>query len=290
MCAFLMTIAVAAKYPWGILRQLIPQGIVIPEAVVLLSDSRFSRKIPTGYDAQSDSGTKIFQLGNDVACVYAGVCTLGEKCVEELRFRLSRQRNPNSATSRRIAQETLNRVYRHEIAVMRLNPNESPLYILLGACNQKGKAELYRFNYNENFKPVWINGYDVIGWPKTATRFIELFSGEIQRKVDNELTTRNKYPQIPWEQWFPIPIRDGEVALIMIAILNSIVEDGSDDTIGGHIQSVMVTMQGVSYQSASSSKNPVNPHPEWAKVTADYVNLETITGITGTIGVYHSSI
>jgi len=83
-----MTIAVAAKYPWGVLKELIPQGIVVPETIILISDSRFSRKIPTGYDKLSDSGTKLFQLGSDVACVYAGVCVLGEKCVDELRFGL----------------------------------------------------------------------------------------------------------------------------------------------------------------------------------------------------------
>ncbi len=285
-----MTIAVAAKYPWGVLNQLIPQGIIIPEAVVLVSDSRFSRKIPTGCDTLSDSGTKIFQLGNDVACVYAGVCALGEKCVDELRFRLSRQRNPNSASSRKIAQETLNRVYRHEVAVMRLNPNESPLYILLGACNRQGKAELYRFSYNENFKPVWIDGYDVLGWRETATRFKDLLSGELKKNVESELSLRQKYPQIPMAQWSPMPIPDGKVALIMTALLSSVVEDGSDKTVGGKIQTAMVTIRGISYHDASSSKNPANPNPEWIRVTADYSNLETITGITGTIGVYHSSI
>ena len=87
-----MTIAVAAKYPWGVLKQLIPQGVSIPEAIILVSDSRFSRKIPTGRDTLSDSGTKIFQLGNDVACVYAGVCVVAEKCIDELRFELSKQK------------------------------------------------------------------------------------------------------------------------------------------------------------------------------------------------------
>lgn len=284
-----MTIAVAAKYPWGVLKELIPQGIVIPEAIILVSDSRFSRKIATGHARLSDSGTKVFQLGNDVACVYAGVCVLGEKCVEELRFRLSRQKNPNSAASRKITQETLNRVYRHEVAVRHFNPTESPLYILLGVCNRQGKAELYRFDYNESFKPVWINGYDVLGYQETANRFIALFSAEIQRQVEDEMSLRSKHPQIPIAQLVPMPIKDSHIALIMTAILSSIVEEGSDDTIGGYMQTAMVTMQGVSYQNVSSSKNPIT-HPEWAKNTAEYGNLETVTGISGIIGIYHSSI
>ena len=52
----------------------------------------------------------------------------------------------------------------------------------------------------------------------------------------------------------------------------------------------MVTMDGVSYHGASYSRNPINPNPEWTRATADYANLVTITGISGTIGVYHSNI
>lgn len=285
-----MTIAVAAKYPWGVLKELIPQGIVVPEAIILLSDSRFSRKIPAGYDRFSDSGTKLFQLGDDTACVYAGVCELGEKCVDELRFKLSRQRNPNSANSRQIAQDTLNSVYRHEVARLGLNPAKSPLYLLVGACNRQGIAQLYRFSYSEHFRPVWIEGYDILGWPETAARFRDLLSRKLGEDVGNELSLRKKHPQIPIAQLCPMPIKDGNVALIMTAILSNVVEEGSDATVGGQIQSAMVTTKGVSYHGASYSRNPINPHPEWTGVTADYANLVTITGISGTIGVHHSSL
>ena len=285
-----MTVAVAAKYPWGVLKELIPQGIVIPEAIILISDSRFSRKIPSGYDKLSDSGTKLFQLGNNVACVYAGVSALGEKCVDKLRFKLSRQRKPNSADSREIAQDTLYSVYRQEVASLGLNPDGSPLHLLVGACNKKGMAELYRFSYNEDFKPVWIEGYDILGWPETAARFIDLLSSQLRKDVDSELSLRKKHPEIPIAQLCPMQIKDGNAALIMTAILGNVVEEGSDATIGGKIQSAMVTMEGVSYQNASYSRNPINPNPEWTRATADYANLETITGISGTIGVYHSSI
>jgi len=256
-----MTIAVAAKYPWGVLKALIPQGIVVPEAIILISDSRFSRKISTGYDKLSDSGTKLFQLGNDVACVYAGVCALGEKCVDELRFKLSRQRNPISANSREIAQDTLNSVYRHEVARLGLSPNESPLHLLVGVCNRQGMAELYRFSYTEDFKPVWIEGYDIVGWPETVARFRDLLSSKLKEDVESELSLRKKHPQIPIAQLCPMPIKDGNVALIMTAILSNVVEEGSDATVGGKIQSAMVTVEGVSYHGASYSRNPTNPHP-----------------------------
>jgi len=230
-----MTIAVGAKYPWGVLEELIPQGIVVPEAIILISDSRFSREIPTGYEKYSDSGTKLFQLGNDVACVYAGDCEIGEKCVDELRFKLSRQRNPNSANSLKITQDTLNSVYNHEIVRRGLYPNAAPLYLLVGVCNRQGIAELYRFSYNKDFKPVWIEGYDILGFPETAARFKELLFTKLKEDVENELSLRKKHPEIPIAQLCPMPIKDGNVALIMTAILNSVVEEGSDATVGGQI-------------------------------------------------------
>lgn len=285
-----MTVSVAAKYPWGVLKELIPQGVVVPEAIILISDSRFSRKIPTGYDKLSDSGTKLYQLGNNVACVYAGVCELGEKCVEKLRVNLSRQKNPNSVDSRKIAQDTLNSVYSYEVARLGLNPIESPLYLLVGACNRQGVGELYRFSYSEDFRPVWIEGYAILGMPETRARFGEMLSSKLREDVESELSLRKKHPEIPIAQLCPMPIKDGSVALIMTALLSNVVEKGSDVTIGGKLQSAMVTTEGVSYQNASYSRNPINPNPDWTRFTADYAKLETITGISGTIGVYHSSI
>jgi hypothetical protein len=285
-----MTVAVGAKYPWGVLKELIPQGVVIPEAIILVSDSRFSRKIPTGYDKYSDSGTKLFQLGNDVACVYAGDCEIGEKCVDELRFKLSRQRNPNSTNGVKITRDALNSVYSHEVVRRGLNPNDAPLYLLLGVCNKQGIADLYEFSYSECFRPKSAEGFVILGMLETRTRYGDLLSSKLKGEVENELSLRKKHPQIPMAQLCPMPIKDGNVALIMTAILSSVVEEGSDPTVGGKIQSAMVTMEGVSYQNASYSRNPINPNPEWTRATADYANLITITGISGTIGIYHSSL
>jgi hypothetical protein len=285
-----MTVAVAAKYPWGVLKELIPKGISVPESIILVSDSRFSTKMPTGYTTKSDSGTKLFQLGKDVACVYAGVCVLGEKCIDELRFRLSRQKNPNSVNSLKIAHDTFNRVYRHEVAIRKFDPKETVLFLLVGVCNRQGKGELYRFSHDEDFKPIPIEGYYVLGFPETTTRFVELLSNQLKISVEKELSLRKQYPQIPMAQMSPMPIADGQVLIMMTAILSRIVEQGPDTTIGGKIQSALITAKGVSYNDVSYSGNPASPNAEWTKVTADYASLKTITHISGTIGVYHSSI
>ena len=101
-----MTIAIGAKYPWGDLNRLPPSGSKIPEAVILASDSRFSRKLGSGFIPSLDIGTKLFQLGGDVVAVYAGISAIVEECLDELRWRLSRQGKSNPTRSKRIAQET----------------------------------------------------------------------------------------------------------------------------------------------------------------------------------------
>ena len=138
-----MTVAVGAKYPWGDLCRLPPPESNISEAVILASDSRFSRKSGSSYTTVSDVGTKLFPLGKDFAAVYAGISAIGELCLDELRWKLSKETSPNSLRSRRIAEQTFRAIYRHKLASARLRAEENPLYILLGACTNTGSAELY---------------------------------------------------------------------------------------------------------------------------------------------------
>ena len=284
-----MTIAVAAKFPWGALNNLIPANVVIPESVILASDSRYSRQTATGYVPSSDSGTKLFQIGRDVAGVYAGVSRIGEICFDTLRRNLGRQSSPTSDTSKRIAQQTFNKVYRHEIAVMRLNPDQAPLYILIGACNNAGNAELFRFSYQNNFVPVTVEGLDVLGWEQTSLKFIELLTGELHKKVEEELALRRKYTQIPMAQMSPMPIADGQVAILVVAMLRSLIEEGSNTTIGGNIQLAQITKDGLIFPSVSFTTNPTNDGPGWTRATANGATLHTVTGISGGLGIYHSS-
>jgi len=284
-----MTIAVGAKYPWGDLKRLPPPGSNIPEAVILASDSRISQKLSGHFVPKSDSGTKLIQLGNDAAAVYAGFSKAGELCLDELRCKLSKQDNPNSARSRKIAQETFQKVYRHQIASMKLRPDDAPLYIILGACNKRGQAELYRFRYNAGFIPESITGLKAIGWENTVSVFNELLQNELQKQVEKELSLRRKYPQVPMASCVPMPVKDAHVAILIAAILNKVIESGSDTTIGGMIQCVLITTEGVSFPGISSTTDPSNEGPGWTRVTASPNELRTETGIPGIFGCYHLS-
>lgn len=274
-----MTLAIGAKYPWDELNKLLPPNSNLPEAVILASDSRFSRKLPCGYVPSSNIGTKLFKLGRDAGAVYAGISEVGEKCLDELRWKLSRQRTPNSRQSRELAKRTFQDVYKHYLATERLKPDDAPLYILIGTCDTRGQAELYRFSYAANFNPEPITGLKALGWPDTVSRFDNLLKNELQKKVEGELSLRRRYPQIPIATWVPMPIKADHVAILMVASLNNIIESGSDKTVGGMVQCAVITSEGISLPEISSTTNGTNKGPGWTRVTARPEELITVTGM-----------
>lgn len=275
-----MTLAIGAKYPWGDLNKLPPIGTKISEAVILVSDSRFSGKLSSGYVTLSDSGMKLFP-GKDFAAVYAGISKVGELCLDELKWRLSKQKPSYSARSREIAQKTFQSVYRHQIASLKLSPDDAPLYILIGACDKRGQAELYLFEYCTGFIPEPITGLKALGWQNTARKFYNILENELQKRVEDELSLRTRYPQVPMASWVPMPIKAEEVAILISAILNSLIESGSDTTIGGPVQCALITTTGVILPDISYSIAPAKPHPKWTRVTAKPEELKTVTGKFG---------
>ena len=276
-----MTLAIGVKYPWGDLNRLPPPGSKVPEAVILASDSRFSRKLPCGYIPISDSGTKLFKLGRDAGAIYAGVSEVGEKCLDELRWKLTQQEIPNSGQSRKLAQRSFQDVYKHYLATEEVKPDDTPLYIIVGACDTQGRAELYQFDYATNFKPKPITGLKALGWSDTASRFDTLLKNRLQKKIGDELSLRHRYPRIPMATWLPMPITADHVAILMVASLADIVESNSDETIGGMIQCAVITSEGISLREISDTANGTNEGPGWRRVTARPKELITVTGTFG---------
>ena len=284
-----MTIAVGAKYPWGSLNRLLPPGFKIPEAVILASDGRLSKKQGSDYTPKLDIGTKVFQLGRDAVAVYAGISVIGEKCIDELRWRLSKQYSPNSVNSRKIAQEVFQTVYKHNLASMQVNLDDAPLYILIGACNKRGQAELYKASYASHFRLEPVSGLNAIAWPDTKNSFDNFLSDELSKQVENELSLRQRFPKIPIASWVPMPIKAEQVAILIVAILSRIIETGMDKTIGGMVQCAIVTNEGVTFPEISYTTNGTNQGRGWTRATANQEELKSITGISGLFGFYHLS-
>lgn len=284
-----MTIAVGAKYPWGSLNKLPPLDCEIPEAVILASDGRLSEKQGADYIPKSNVGTKVFQLGSDAAAVYAGISKVGEECIDELRWRLSRRQTANSANNKITAQEVFRKVYKHNLALMKVRPDDAPLYFLIGACSRSGRAELYKASYASDFELEPIAGLNIVAWAETKNSFYNLLNDELNKQVEVEISLRQRYPQVPMATWIPMPIKAGQVAILITAILNRVVDLGSDKTIGGMVQCAVITSEGVSFPGISYTTDPTNKGPGWSRATAKQSELETVIGISRLFGFYHLS-
>ena len=281
-----MTIAVGAKYPWGSLHRLYSSNTKIPEAVIIASDSRLSVKQGTDFIPQSEIGTKVFQLGNDAVVAYAGISAVGEKCIDELRWKLSKKQAPSSSDSRKIAQDVFQTAYKHNLTLMRIRPDDAPLYILIGACNKNGQAELYRANCPD-FILEPIIGLNAIAWLNTKNSFFSLLNDELNKQVEAELSLRQRFPQIPIANLVPMQIKPEDVAMLIVSALSRIIEVGTDKTIGGKIQCAIVTKEGIVFPQISSTTDPTNQGPGWTVATAKQEELITVTGISGLFGFYH---
>lgn len=284
-----MTIAVGAKYPWGSLNRLLPSGFKITEAVILAADSRNNKKQGSYYTPELNIGTKIFQLGRDAVAVYAGMSNIGEKCIAELRWKLSSQESFNTDNSKRVAQETLQTVYKHNVALMQVEPDDAPLYIIIGVCNKDGKAELYMGSYASYFTLEPVSGLNVLAWPDTKDLFDEFLSDEIDQTVEDELSIRRRLTEVPLALQLTMPIKPEHVATMIEDTLSSIITTGTDKTIGGRVQCAMTTSEGVTFPEISNTPNGTNQGPGWTRATAKQEELKSITGISGLLSFYHLS-
>ena len=183
----------------------------------------------------------------------------------------------------------LQTVYKHQIAIMELRPDDAPLYILVGACNKRGQSELYMASYATDFKLLPLTGLNAVAWSETKDRFNSLLNSELNKQVERELSLRRRYPKVPLTSWVPMPIGGEQVAILLTAILSNIIESGSDRTIGGMVQCALVTSEGVSFPEISYTTDGTNRGPGWTRATAKPSELITVTGISGLFGFYHLS-
>jgi len=284
-----MTIAVGAKYPWGSLNKLPPPDSNIPEAVIIASDSRFSKMQGTALTPIIDVGTKVFQLGIDATAVYAGTSRIGEACIDELRWKLSKQHISKSDHSKKIAQKVFQDVYKHSLSEMKLTKYDAPLYIMIGACNKQGKAELYSASYDTNFSLEPVTGLNAVALPTTKDFFYYLLNNELNKQIEDELSRRSRYPKIPWASWVPMPIPAIHVAILITATLNIIIQTNADRSIGGLVQCALMTKEGVSFPGISYTADPSNKGPGWTRATAKQDELKTVTGTSSLFSFYHLS-
>lgn len=276
-----MTLAIGAKYPWGELNKLFTPTTKPPNAIILASDSRWTYKSETESHYE-DVGTKLFKIDNHVGAVYAGASEVGEKCLTELRWQLSRGGEPSSQLGREFAQQTFLREYRHYIASKKLSHDECPhLYILIGAVTHRGEAELCLFEHRDDFEPKPLDNPKAIGRDNTVESFKRLLNNELKKQVADELSLRQRLAEMPIAVPLQMPIEPHRVAIIVTALLNKIIESESDSTVGGKIQCAVITAQEFSLPKISYSPDPTNEGPGFTCITPKPSELKTLTGRFG---------
>lgn len=274
-----MTLAIGAKYPWGELNKLFAPTARPPNAIILASDSRWTYK--SGTEPYEDVGTKLFKIDSHAGAVYAGGVVIGEQCLDELRWQLPRQRRSGSQLGRELAQKVFRRVYKTYLASKKWSPNKCPLYILIGACNTLGGAELCLFEYWDDFVAKPVEGIRAIGMDDTVKQFDSILKSELKNQVEEKLSLRSRLLKMPIANVVPMAIEPHHVAIFITASLHNIIESDFDKTVGGKIQCAVITAEGISLPKLSYTPDPTNEGPGFTKVTPRPDELRTLTGIFG---------
>jgi len=282
-----MTIALGSRYPWRSFSRILPPGTFMRESVILMSDSRICRKESNGYVKDSDVGAKVFVLNEDTAAAYAGTCRVGELCIESIRTKLPSRSEQILSSIWGIAQKTFHETYTTNI---RLSPAEAPLYILIGTCNKQGQSQLFHFSYYDNFTPEEVTGLKIVAWPETKDQFENLLNNEVEKRLGGAnwyRRSRQHEPEVPPASWLPVIEFEAEKAtMLMTAMLKSVIDSASDETIGGMVQCILINSKGLSFPGISYSEDPGKQMADWYRVTAEPHELKTITPISGVLGSY----
>lgn len=259
-----MTLSIAAKYPWGSLRKLSVFQHVLPQAIIFVTDSRWTKYYPNNQHDFEDVGTKFFSLTNDSGCVYSGDVQVGEQCVGVLSKKLKSTRPRSFKASMYTAQQAFQRVFRHH--VKQRSTRVFPTWFLIGVCDKNGNASLMVFS-SPKFKPIFIEGIYGIGVREAYKDFEKTLNEEIERVVDEEFNTRAKYPAI---QSLQVPVQNNaeKVGMMTAAIMQThIISIQKHETIGGPVQYAIITKGGISAPGISCTKDGTGATDTWHKVT-----------------------
>jgi vacuolar-type H+-ATPase subunit F/Vma7 len=186
-----VTLAIGAKYPWGSLRKLTVFQKDSPQAILFVTDSRWTKYYPNNQYEFENVGTKVFLLTQDSALVYSGDVISAEHCVSELKQKLRKLRNKNFTTSLYMAQHTFQRI--HNYHKKSRKTKVFPLFFLIGTCDKSSKANLMYF-CSPKFSPIFIEGMHGIGVREANKDLEAAVSQRIDAAVEKEFASRSRYP------------------------------------------------------------------------------------------------
>jgi len=253
-----MTIAVAALFPWGRLKD---ARLPLEQAVILASDSRFT----LSGGRVDDNGRKIYPLGRDTVAVYAGDVLAAQRGLSDIQELLRRRPKRMRTDAARSAGLLLRDAYRRERASAQRHERMKvgPLHVLVGVCHPDGQAEIVRFS-SPKFAPLYVLGVDAVGGAEDVANF-RWWLEEMQRQRWDESQDGMKLDPKP-EDWR----RD-----VVLGVRGSLESSDRSQTIGGPIQSVIVTRSGWSEPGISWVREGEDPTivESWEDLTVSVQNV-----------------
>lgn len=246
-----MTLAVAAKYPWGVLRHLEPfQPGGLREAIIFVTDSRFTYEYQTGTGVKynyEDVGAKLYAMGN-MGLAYAGDVLAAEQSIAEIGRKLGKSGKVVLGIN-----EVVRRVYHHHRR-RRLNGLLFPLHLLMGTVI-KGKANLLCFR-SPDFLPEQLNDLHGVGVVEVYGRLKEKVSERLKEIVDEELAQRTRNPWIN-AAGLSIKANAERVALEIASIMHKeVIMNSVHHTIGGPLQFGILYESGLELRTLKWSDDP----------------------------------
>lgn len=267
-----MTLAIGAKYPWGSLRKLIAFQKDLHQAILFVTDSRWTRYHPNNQHEFENVGTKVFPLTPDSAIVYSGDVVSAEHCVSELKKKLQKLRSKNFTTSLLTSQQTFQRTYDYH---KRTRKNRIfPLFFLIGTCDKASKANLIYFS-SPRFKPIFIEGMYGIGIREAYKELESALNKRIDEDVKKEFDTRSRFP-ILQSLGAPVQTKAEHAGMLIVAAMQEVVlKEAKYKTIGSPIQFAIVDKDGVSMPSISWTTDGTGATDTWHRATAQSDEITT---------------
>jgi hypothetical protein len=260
-----VTLAIGAKYPWGSLRKLTVFERNLPQAILLVTDSRWTKYYPNEQYEFENVGTKTFPLTSDSAIVYAGDVLSAEHCINQLKHNLQRLRDKNLTTSLYTSQQTFERIYKHHRKTRKTKI--FPLLFLIGTCDKLSKANLIYFS-SPKFKPIFIEGMYGLGVREAYQELEIAVSKRINEDVEKELDTRKRYP-ILQSLRAPVQTRAEHAGMLIVAAMQEVtLKEIKYPTIGSPIQFAIVDKDGVKTPEISWTTDGTGATDTWHRTTA----------------------
>jgi hypothetical protein len=222
-------------------------------AVVLATDSRFSIVGGDGKKQRhDDQGRKLYVLGPDAALVFTGDVGAGQRVVSDLLDYKRRRRNPPLGDPARAASLLIRQAFERRKGTAARQMAQRRLDVLIGERNPVGIARIAKYSDVDGFRCRFSYTVEAVGSRAACTAF--------RNELQALLTER-----FLGGRWSLDPVSDQ--VFLVAALRNAIRAPGAGDSVGGLVQTVLITKEGVNQLTFSStSGDPMDPS-SWETAT-----------------------